>query len=194
MNTKINERKNIIVSLKSRYGERNKGIEKRIRFLQFFTFLNSFVTLFCGTIILASLFLEPFGFEFFQWEKMGLLTILSLSFFMGLPSEIFELKLLKHLKRISDKTDFPELDGLNSELKFLIKKLNGKFKYYGITILLVMVILILGLMQVLSQNENPYWDYAKIPVLIFFVFAVTRFYTMNKKLNENIRKTEEFFI
>lgn len=190
MNTRMNERKNIIVSLKSRYGERKKGIDKRIRFLQFFTFLNALMSLFCGTILLASLILEPLGFEFFKWQKMGLLTILSLSFFLGLPGEVYELKLLKHLKRIAHTSDFPELEVLNTELKVLINKLNGKLKYNGIIILLAFVILILGFMQVLSDSENLYWNYAKIPVLIFFLIVVTRFYTMNKKLTENIRKTE----
>ena len=126
--TKIDERKNIIVSLKSNYGERKKGIDKRIQYLKGMTILDLVLTTFCGGIVLLSIILEPLGYEFFKWQKMGLLTILSLSFILRLPEEIFELKLLKHLRNISDKSDFLGIDKLNSDLKIIVDKLNKKLK------------------------------------------------------------------
>ena len=190
--TKIDERKNIIVSLKSNYGERKKGIDKRIQYLKGMTILDLVLTTFCGGIVLLSIILEPLGYEFFKWQKMGLLTILSLSFILRLPEEIFELKLLKHLRNISDKSDFLEIDKLNSDLKIIVDKLNKKLKYNRLIIPLAIIILVLGFIQVLSENLNPYWNYAKIPVLLFFGMIVIRFYNVNKKLNKNIMETEKY--
>jgi len=189
---KIDERKNIIVSLKSNYGERKKGIDKRIQYLKGMTILNLILTIFCGGIILTSIILEPLGYDFFKWQKMGLLTILSLSFILRFPEEIFELKLLKHLKNISDKSDFSGIEKLNSDLKIIVSKLNKKLKYHGIIIPLAVIILVLGFVQVLSENVNPYWNYAKIPVLLFFGMIIVRFYNVNKKLTKNITETEKY--
>jgi DMSO reductase anchor subunit len=188
--TKIDERKNIIVSLKSNYGERKKGIDKRIQYLKGMTILDLVLTTFCGGIVLLSIILEPLGYEFFKWQKMGLLTILSLSFILRLPEEIFELKLLKHLRNISDKSDFLGIDKLNSDLKIIVDKLNKKLKYNRLIIPLAIIILVF--IQVLSENLNPYWNYAKIPVLLFFGMIVIRFYNVNKKLNKNIMETEKY--
>jgi len=190
--TKIDERKNIIVSLKSNYGERKKGIDKRIQYLKGMTILDLVLTTFCGGIVLLSIILEPLGYEFFKWQKMGLLTILSLSFILRLPEEIFELKLLKHLRNISDKSDFLGIDKLNSDLKIIVDKLNKKLKYNRLIIPLAIIILVLGFIQVFSENLNPYWNYAKIPVLLFFGMIVIRFYNVNKKLNKNIMETEKY--
>ncbi|SHJ85243.1 hypothetical protein SAMN04487911_1459 [Arenibacter nanhaiticus] len=189
--TKIDERKNIIVSLKSNYGERKKGVEKRIKYLKGMNILNLILTILCGGIILTSIILEPFGFEVFKWQKMGLVTILSLSFILRLPEETFELKLLKHLKRISDKSDFDGIEKLNLELKTIVANLNKRMNYHRIFIPLTIAILILGMIQVLSEDLNPYWNYAKILVFLFFGMVLTRFYKVSKKLNRNINETEK---
>ena len=67
--TKIDERKNIIVSLKSNYGARKKGIEKRIKYLKGVHILNLICTILCGGIIILTIILEPLGFEFLKWQK-----------------------------------------------------------------------------------------------------------------------------
>ena len=92
MNTNINERKNIVVSLKSNYGGRKKTLEKRIQYLKGMIGFHLGMILICSAIVLTSFFLQPI------WQKMGLLIILSISFILSLPQEIYELKLLSHLK------------------------------------------------------------------------------------------------
>jgi hypothetical protein len=193
MNTKIEERKKIILSMRSNYGEKKKGVEKRIEFLKGMNILNVVLTILCGGIILASIILEPFGFEFFKWQKMGLLTLLSLGFVLKLPEDLFEFQLLKHFKILSIPSDFTELDKLNLELKHIIDKLNRKIKYHKLTIPLAVIIIILAFMQILSETLNPYWNYAKIPILLFFGMILTRFYLINKSLTKNIAETEKYF-
>jgi hypothetical protein len=192
--TKIDERKNIIVSLKSNYNEENKGIEKRIQFLKRMTILNLVLIIISAGIIVLSILSEIFTYEIFKWQKSALMVILSLSFIMNLPNQFYELKLLKHLKNINSKSEFDGIDKLNSELKSIIKKLNNGFKNNSSVIILAIVILIMALWQMGfdNGNGNPYWKYMKLPILLFYGIIIFRFITGNRKLNENIKMTEKY--
>ena len=192
MMTKIDERKNIIVSLKSTYKEENKGIEKRIQFLKGMTILNLILTIISAGILILSVFAEIFGYEIFKWQKSALMVILSLSFIMNLPNQFYELKLLKHLKNINSKSEFDGIDKLNSELKSIIDKINYGFKNNWDVIILAIGILIMGIWQMGFDDNNPYWEYMKLPTLAFYGIIIFRFIIRNKKLNENINKTEKY--
>jgi len=192
METKIDERKNIIVSLKSNYGERTKGLEKRIQDLKIMSSIKLVSTIFCGGILILSIISGQFGNELFKWQKMGLFSILSLSFIMNLPNELYELKLLKHLKRMNSKSEFSGIEKLNNELKNIVDKLNSGLKNNWIIIILAVAIMIMGIWQVLYDNNNPYWDYMKIPTILFFGIIIVRFTIINKKLNENINEMEKY--
>ncbi len=80
---------------------------------------------------------------------------------MNLPNQFFELKLLKHLKKINSKPEFDGIDKLNSELKSIIDKSNNRFKNNWSIIILAIVILIMGIWQMGfdNGNGNPYWKY-----------------------------------
>ena len=192
METKIDERKNIIVSLKSNYGERTKGLEKRIQDLKIMSSIKLVLTIFCGGILILSIISGQFGNELFKWQKMGLFSILSLSFIMNLPNELYELKLLKHLKRMNSKSEFSGIEKLNNELKNIVDKLNSGLKNNWIIIILAVAIMIMGIWQVLYDNNNPYWDYMKIPTILFFGIIIVRFIIINKKLNGNINEMEKY--
>ena len=190
MNTKINERKNIIVSFKANVSL-PKGIDKRIQSLRGLTIINALIALPCICIVISTILLEPLGIEVFKWDKMGLLVIFSVSFSLGLPEYFYELKLLNHLKKINKASDFEGLEALNSELKMIIKVLNNKLKNYKYLIPLVLVIFIFGLLQIFSDTLNPYWGYLKIPVLLFYGISISRFVLTYPKINKNIRAAEK---
>lgn len=192
MNEKMNKRKNIIVSLKSNLGEPKKGIEKRIKFLRGMTILNLILTIISAGILVLSILVEIFGYEIFKWQKSALMVILSLSFIMNLPNQFYELKLLKHLKKINSKSEFDGIDKLNSELKSIIDKINYGFKNNWVVIVLAIGILIMGIWQMIYDNNNPYWNYMKIPIIMFYGIIIFRFTLINKKLSENIYETEKY--
>lgn len=192
MKTKIDERKNIIVSLKSSYGEKNKGIEKRIHFLKLMSIINIILIIFSAGILFLSIVSEQFGIGFFKWEKMGLIAILSLSFVLNLPKSLYELKLLKHLIRINSKSEFNGIEKLNNELKNIIYQLNNGLKNNWHVIFLAIVIMIMGIWQSLYDQSNPYWQYMKIPVILFFGIIVVQFINTNKKISDNINETEKY--
>jgi hypothetical protein len=194
MNEKINERKNIIISLKSNFGEPKNRIEKRLSFLKGMTILNLTLTLFSAGILVLSIISELFNYEIFEWKKTGLLAILSLSFILNLPNQYFELKLLNHLKKLGSKSEFNGIDKLNMELKNIIEKLNNRLKNGWIEITLAIIILIMGIWQMgFSDNNNPYWNNMKLPILAFYGIILFRFIFTNRKLNENINKTEKYY-
>jgi hypothetical protein len=195
MNEKMNERKNIIISLKSNFGEPKNGIEKRLSFLKGMTILNLTLTLFSAGILILSIISELFNYEIFEWKKTGLLAILSLSFILNLPNQYFELKLLNHLKKLGSKSEFSGIDKLNIELKSIIENLNNRLKNGWVEITLAIIILIMGIWQMgfsNNNNNNPYWNYMKLPILAFYGIILFRFIFTNRKLNENITKTEKY--
>ena len=189
----MNERKNIIISLKSNFGEPKNGIEKRLSFLKGMTILNLILTLFSAGILVLSIISELFNYEIFEWKKTGLLAILSLSFILNLPNQYFELKLLNHLKKLGSKSEYNGIDKLNIELKIIIENLNNRLKNGWVEITLAIIILIMGIWQMgFSNNNNPYWNYMKLPILAFYGIILFRFIFTNRKLNENITKTEKY--
>ena len=193
MNEKMNERKNIIISLKSNFGEPKNGIEKRLSFLKGMTILNLTLTIFSAGILVLSIISELFNYEIFEWKKTGLLAILSLSFILNLPNQYFELKLLNHLKKLGSKSEYNGIDKLNIELKSIIENLNNRLKNGWVEITLAIIILIMGIWQMgFSNNNNPYWNYMKLPILAFYGIILFRFIFTNRKLNENITKTEKY--
>ena len=196
MNEKMNERKNIIISLKSNFGEPKNGIEKRLSFLKGMTILNLTLTIFSAGILVLSIISELFNYEIFEWKKTGLLAILSLSFILNLPNQYFELKLLNHLKKLGSKSEYNGIDKLNIELKSIIENLNNRLKNGWVEITLAIIILIMGIWQMgfsnNNNNNNPYWNYMKLPILAFYGIILFRFIFTNRKLNENITKTEKY--
>ncbi|WP_456868020.1 hypothetical protein [Galbibacter sp. BG1] len=187
----MNERKNIIVSLKSNLGESKKGIEKRIEFLKITITLNLVFTIISVGIIILSIISELFDYEIFIWQKSGLMTILSLSLVINLPNQFFELKLLKHLKKINSEVEFEGIDKLNNELKSIVDKLNNGIKTSWSLIILVILIFIMGIWQIVSGN-NPYWIFMKVPISLFYGMIILHFITTNRKLNKNINEAEKY--
>ena len=152
--------------------------------------LNLIIAIICSGIIIATIILEPLGLGYFKWEMMGLLTILNINFVLPLPKFFFEFKLLNLHNKISDKKDFIGIEKLNAELKTIVNQLNKDVKYNMFYLPLILVILISGIVQVTFEDSNPYWNYIKIPVLLFFGMTITKFYLTNTKLTKNINQTE----
>lgn len=192
MESKIMERKNIIGSLKSVYGVPKKGIDKRIKFLKSITILQLLLVIYGVGIFILSIFSESLGFGIFNRGKLGLLTITISYFALILPKEIYELKLLKHMKKIN--SDIKGIDKLNIGLKNIIEKLNNpiKNKISWITIILTLGIIVMGISQFLfdSYNYNPYWEYT---VLTFYGLIFFQFISTNRKLTRNIREAEKYY-
>jgi predicted branched-subunit amino acid permease len=186
MKKNIETRKNIINSLKPTIDWSNKSLDKRVKFLKGISVVNIILTIICAGILFSTILSELIGLGFKKWENIGLFAILSLSFVLNLPHQFYELKLTKHLIHIKLKNELGNLEKLNDELKTIITKLNDKIKNNWHTLLLAVIILILGMWQMASENGDQIWSYMKLPIMIFYGIILFKFWKTNKSLNRNI--------
>ncbi len=186
----MDERKNIIVSLKSSVGESGTGLKTRIKLLKILIIIYSLITIVLAGILTLSIISGLFNNEIISWQKSGLAVIVIFSVSLNLPKQIFELKLLQHLIKINTKPDFEGITKLNSELKKIIDQLNNTVKTRWFVVLLVIFVLIMAFWQLFSEN-NPYWDFMKIPFLLIYGILLTDFIITNRKLTKNIKETEK---
>ena len=101
---------------------------------------------------------------------------------------------LKHLQNIEGKTNFNGINQLKLELKNMVGKLNKRDKNDIIWIGLAIIIITSATYQQKSETRNPYWEYTKIPVLLFWAIMISKFVVSNKKISENIKETEKQII
>jgi hypothetical protein len=189
MNTNIESRKEIIKSLKPTIDWGNKKIENRIKFLQGITVVNLALTILCGGILLFSIITEILDLQYIEWNNIGLLAILSLSFVLNLPFQLYELKLTNHLIKLNTTTNFNGLQKLNEELRTIVTELNDKLKNNWFTFLLALIILILGIWQ-MGSKSNLIWNYMKIPVILFYCIVFYKFWKNHRSLTKNIIAAE----
>lgn len=52
--------------------------------------------------------------------------------------------------------------------------------------------MITGIWQMGFDNNKPYWNYIKLPIVAFYRIIVFDFIYANRKLTENINKTEKY--
>ncbi len=185
----INERKNIIVSLKSSLDIPKKGIKYKIKALKIVILIYLLLTIITVGMLSLSIIAELFNYELLKWQNTGLFAVMSLSITLNLSNKIFELKLLRHLININTIFDFEGITKLNDELKEIIDQLNNRFKLNKSVMLLVIFLLIMGIWQMGFQN-NQYWDFMKLPFLVFYGILLFDFIRKNKRLSKNIKETE----
>ena len=185
MMTKIDERRNIIESLKISHTENIAGIDRRIKNLKISSIMLISLSIVSGLLILISVIAEQLGFEILKWDKFGMSAIFITIFFVNFPNDFYKFKLLKHIRLINDSKDFPDLEKLNLELKKVIDRQNNR----KIIVIVLVLILIMGFWQQFGE-DNPYWSYMKLPILAFLGFIIIRFIQVYKELSENTQKTE----
>jgi hypothetical protein len=190
MKKNIETRKNIINSLKPTIDWSNKSLDKRVKFLKGISVVNIILTIICAGILFSTILSELIGLGFNKWENIGLFAILSLSFIINLPNQLYELKLTKHLIKIKLENELDNLEKLNDELKTIISKLNNRIKNNWHIPLLAVIILVLGMWQMGSENGDQIWSYMKLPIIIFYSIILFKFWKTNKSLNRNINAAE----
>jgi len=112
--------------------------------------------------------LEPFGQN---WNKSGLIVLMTISLSLHAHFSIIEFLLLKHSKSLGN-SDFNFDNRLNMELKELINDMNyHRFKPFWI-ILPAIIMMIASALMILELN--PYWDMFTWPVLAISVLLSWR--------------------
>lgn len=186
----MEERLNIIESFKHVNGKPQNGVDRRITYSKIMIFFGWLLILFIWGSILLSFMRDFLGLTLFRWEKMAMLVLYSSFAETMLFLPIYGLKVLQHQKIIEKNRGHSISESLNIEFKEIIENINKRHNKWLIGSLMV-IILILSMWQMFSENQNPYWDFAKIPVLLFIGITAFNFYKTYNKLTKNIEKAEE---
>lgn len=188
MINKITERVQIIDGFKSIYNFKGKTEERKFKTLKYTSLLDYGLAMILLAFSILASGLTSFHVDSIisgNWEKSGLLVLMTMSISIRAPFGLIELILNKHSKEIKDlKIDFD--DKLNHELEFLISKFNDRKKYLYITGLPAILILIAALLQVFDLN--PYWD--KFPHFVggVCIYILVRINYDIVRLKRNLRK------
>ena len=51
--------------------------------------------------------------------------------------------------------------------------------------------MIMGIWQMLYDNNNPYWEYMKVPIVLFYGLVLTKYMITNQKIQYNIDEAEK---
>jgi uncharacterized integral membrane protein len=122
------------------------------------------------------------------WQKIGVFFVLSLTNLRVLFPTTFKRTLLNHLKFLENH-DVPVNQKNNTDLSLLIEKLNGTKGQLGL-IIFAGILLVLFVCTLFIEDAFIVWNYAKIPVCLFYVYCGYYVYSTNNKLKQNIAFTE----
>ncbi len=129
--------------------------------------------------ILSSIF--KWDFSFFYWDKTKGLVISTLSLWETFLESFVNLMFSNHLKKIKNKTI--DNDNLDTQLERICRRIDdGLFSTIFYFVIIIVVILL--------YEEQIYWDYLKIPILIVYLLLILKTTNIYVKLKRNITEFE----
>ena len=188
MTENLPDRIEIINSYRLLIGSRNKSTKSRIRINYFFGGIMLAGLIFALVIIFYAAIAGLLSIETrINWTKSTLIVICSISIVYDLANRLNSIILLKHLQNIEEVQNRTIETHLNVDLENTISKLNEPEK----NILVIVLGALILLSAVLQQLDYPqYWDFFKIPILLFFVLKGIETVQNLSKLKSNISKSE----
>lgn len=188
MTENLLDRIEIINSYRLLIGSRNKSTKSRIRINYFFGGIMLAGLIFALVIIFYAAIAGLLSIETkINWTKSTLIVICSISIVYDLANRLNSIILLKHLQNIEEVQNRTIETHLNVDLENTISKLNEPEK----NILVIVLGALILLSAVLQQLDYPqYWDFFKIPILLFFVLKGIETVQNLSKLKSNISKSE----
>ncbi len=186
----MQDRITIVESLNSILGRRKKSINNRLKYLQLLKYF-SVMFILLGIIIVIKSF-APFDIfdDKLRWENSALVVIFSITYLMQCPKYFYEAKLLRHLKKLKkEENESPVREHLNNQLRDTINDLNSNKNSIYI-IISVVILLLSSLFQSIVDNFE-YWNYFRIPFLLFIIFILFDFLKTYTQIIRNIKEYEE---
>lgn len=186
----MQNRIDIIESFKSFLGERKKSIDNRLRYVEILKYFTAAFILLVIIIIIKSLL--PFNFlsDKLEWNNSAVVIIFSITYLLHGPRYFYESKLLKHLKTLKkEEKEFSDNETLNVQLRTTINEINDHKRNWFI-VASVVIIMIASLIHVII-DDFEYWEYLKIPFLLFIILISFDFLKNYNRLSKNIKEYEE---
>ena len=186
----MQNRIDIIESFKSFLGERKKSIDNRLRYVEILKYFTAAFILLVIIIIIKSLL--PFNIlgDKLEWNNSAIVVIFAITYLLHGPRYFYESQLLKHLKTLKkEEKESSDNENLNVQLRTTINEINDHKKNWFI-VASVVIIMIASLIHVII-DDFEYWEYLKIPFLLFIILISFDFLKNYNRLSKNIKEYEE---
>lgn len=181
------ERIDIINSFKLIGREKNEKVEMHLQ-TNYYLFLLSGIAFSITLLIVLSKIMNVFleNETSFNWNRAGLIVIISITSCTAMGRELYKMIILKHLKFLETSTVKVFNEHLNDELISLVSKLNKSIGIVALMSLIFIGILINSFMD----YQLTYYNFLIAPTLLFYVLAPLNIWANYKKLKANINQVE----
>ena len=189
MNT-ISTRIQLINSYRPFIYSKTQSIEKRIIKCQLGLCFSGFLVILISGIGFTTILLETIGIrDVFEWNKMGIFIFLFIGSSINFKNSVYQYLLLKHIRFLKQNSETFVEYKINEELQKIIKQLNQPIT--SVILITTAGVMIVGaVINVMLNYHFSYWDYFKIPFLLYSLYFFNYFWTKYKQLIENLIQVE----
>jgi hypothetical protein len=189
MNT-ISTRIQLINSYRPFIYSKTQSIEKRIIKCQLGLCFSGFLVILISGIGFTTILLETIGIrDVYEWNKMGIFIFLFIGSSINFKNSVYQYLLLKHIRFLKQNSETFVEYKINEDLQKIIKQLNQPIT--SVILITTAGVMIVGaVINVMLNYHFSYWDYFKIPFLLYTLYFFNYFWTKYKQLIENLIQVE----
>lgn len=189
MNT-ISTRIQLINSYRPFIYSKTQSLESRLLKCQFGLCFSGFLVILISGIGFTTILLETIGIrDVFEWNKMGIFIFLFIGSSINFKNSVYQYLLLKHIRFLKQNSETFVEYKINEDLQKIIKQLNQPIT--SVILITTAGVMIVGaVINVMLNYHFNYWDYFKIPFLLYSLYFFNYFWTKYKQLIENLIQVE----
>lgn len=153
-------------------------------------FFSGIVVILMAGIGFISILLETVGIrDIYEWNKMEIFIVLFIASCFSFKNNVYQFLLLRHIRFLNQNTEvFVEWE-FNTNLQKIIKQLNQPI--HSIFLVSSAGILTTGaISSLLLGSQFVYWNYFKVPLVLYTFYFLYHFWEIYKQLIENLIQVE----
>jgi hypothetical protein len=151
---------------------------------------SGFLVILISGIGFTTILLETIGIrDVYEWNKMGIFIFLFIGSSINFKNNVYQYLLLKHIRFLKQNSETFVEYKINEDLQKIIKQLNQPIT--SVILITTAGVMIVGaVINVMLNYHFSYWDYFKIPFLLYTLYFFNYFWTKYKQLIENLIQVE----
>lgn len=189
MNT-ISARIKLINSYRPFIYSKKQSLENRLLKCQFGLCFSGIVLILISGLGFTVILLETIGIrDVYEWNKMAFFIFLFIGSSYNFKNNVYQYLLLKHVRFLNQNAEVYIEYEINEELQKIIRQLNQPIA----SILLITtagVLLVGAIINIIHINQFSYWDYFKVPFILYILFFFNYFWNKYKQLIQNLIHVE----
>ena len=189
MNT-ISTRIQLINSYRPFIYSKTQSLENRLFKCQFGLCFSGFILILISGFGFTAILLETVGIrDVYEWNKMGFFIFLFIGSSYNFKNNVYQYLLLKHIRFLNQNAEvFVEYE-INEELQKIIRQLNQPIA--SVLLITTAGVLVVGaIINIILTNQYSYWDYFKVPFILYSLYFFNYFWSKYKQLIQNLIHVE----